>query len=87
MRRIILFVEDFGHQEVVTRLIECLARDHGLDVSIRPYSVRGGHGRAISELARFVKDVRASREAWPDLLGGAADADEAGQRQVLLGDE
>ena len=59
MRRIILFVEDFGHQEVITTLIQCLAGDHGLDVSIRPYSVRGGHGRAISELKQFVKDVKA----------------------------
>jgi hypothetical protein len=45
-----------------------------VDVSIRPYSVRGGHGRAISELAHFVRDVQASQESWPDLLVIAIDA-------------
>jgi hypothetical protein len=74
MRRIILFVEDFGHQEVITTLIECLARDRRVEAAIRPYSVRGGHGQAISEHARFVKDVKASREVWPDLLVVAIDA-------------
>jgi hypothetical protein len=74
MRRIILFVEDFGHQEVITSLVECIARDQGVGVSIRPYSVRGGHARAISELSQFVRDVQASQESWPDLLVVAIDA-------------
>lgn len=74
MRRIILFVEDFGHEEVITSLVEYLAHDQGVDVSIRTYSARGGHGRAISELARFVRDVKASQEPWPDLLIVAIDA-------------
>jgi hypothetical protein len=80
MRRIILFVEDFGHQEVITSLVTCVAHDQGVDVSIRPYSVRGGHGRAISDLAQFVRDVKASEESWPDLLVVAIDANCRGYR-------
>jgi hypothetical protein len=62
MRRIILFVEDFGHEEVVTTLVKCVARDEGIEIAIQPYNVRGGHGRAISELSQFVSNLRASRE-------------------------
>ncbi len=74
MPSITLFVEDFGHEEFITAWIERFSRETLVHVEIRRYSVRGGHGRAIEELRQFVGDVRAAREAWPDLLIVAIDA-------------
>ena len=74
MRRITLFVEDSGHEEFITGWIERFSRETRVDVETRPYSVRGGHGRAIQELGHFVKDVREARKEWPDLLVVAIDA-------------
>lgn len=69
-----LFVEDFGQEEYLTALTERIAQDEGIEVEIRPRSVRGGHGRALSELAEYVADLLKGREPLPDLLIVARDA-------------
>jgi hypothetical protein len=47
MRRVALFVEDFGHEEFITAWVQRLSRETGVPVDLHPYSVRGGHGRAL----------------------------------------
>ena len=74
MRSITLFVEDYGHEEFITAWIDRFSLETQVPVRIRRYSVRGGHGRAIEELRHFVGNVRAAREAWPDLLIVTIDA-------------
>src|SRR5271157_2634089 len=74
MPSIVLFVEDFGHEEFITAWINRFSREMSVPVEMRRYSVRGGHGRAISELGQFVSDVRKARESLPDLLIVAIDA-------------
>ncbi len=48
-----LFVEDRAHEEFLRPLVERMAREAGKAVTIRPYSARGGHPRALDELQTF----------------------------------
>jgi hypothetical protein len=74
MRRISLFVEDFGHEEFLRALLCRLAREEGIPLEIEVRNASGGHGRAIRELREFVRELRAGASALPDLLVVAVDA-------------
>ena len=75
MNRITLFAEDVGHEQIITALIRRLASDQGVGIEVQPLSVRGGHGRVISELKDYLRDLRKRRIARvPDLLVVATDA-------------
>ena len=50
-----LFVEDRAHEYFLIPLVERVAQEAGRTVTIRPYSVRGGHPRARDELTTFQK--------------------------------
>ena len=50
MRKVNLFVEDFGHEAFLKALVEKVAHQYQVEVEVRPYSVRGGHGKALTEL-------------------------------------
>lgn len=73
-RKVGLFVEDFGHEVFIKALVERFARQYGIRVEIKPYNVRGGHGRAIAELRQYVRDLERSWVNLPDLLIVARDA-------------
>jgi hypothetical protein len=69
MRRIVLFVEDFAHEVLLKSLIQRLADLQSVSIGgpeVR--SARGGHGRVLSELDRYLRDVRRGRQIAPDLL-------------------
>lgn len=68
MHRVTLFVEDFGHEVFLGALLERLAALHGIEIEIKPRSVRGGRGKMLKELRQFVRDLQANREELPDLL-------------------
>lgn len=72
-RNVTLFVEDAGHEAFTVAWIHRLARVYSIKVAIRPYSVRGGHGRALSELSDFITQVRGAEEGWADLIVVAID--------------
>jgi hypothetical protein len=74
MIEISLFVEDFGHEEFLTALIDRLAAEEATEVRIRPRSVRGGRGKVLTELGQYIVDIERSREPMPDLLVVATDA-------------
>jgi hypothetical protein len=74
MRRLILFAEDYGHEAFITALIERLAREHRADVMVINRSVRGGHGKVISEFQHFLRELNRGRESMPDLLVVVTDA-------------
>ena len=74
MRRIVLFVEDYGHEEFIRALIERLAREHGVSLKIVPRNVRGGYGKVITELRAYLRDLEREREDLPDLLVVSTDA-------------
>lgn len=86
MPEVSLFVEDYGHEIVVATLVKRIAQEFGIDVSIRPLSVRGGFGKVETELKEYVKALTNLRERLPDLVIVATDANCAGiaERQKRL---
>lgn len=52
-----LFVEDRGHEALLTALLQRLAREEDKNIFVRARSARGGHGRAVSELELYQKTV------------------------------
>ncbi|MDM8523530.1 DUF4276 family protein [Desulfococcaceae bacterium HSG8] len=74
MRRIILFVEDYGHEAFITALIRRVAHENRIQVKIVNRSVRGGHGKVITEFQNYLRDMHREREGLPDLLIVATDA-------------
>ena len=75
MRRITLFVEDFGHEAVLRPLLENrFAPQYGVEVSVRDYSVRGGYGVVENEFRQYVNELLSYEERLPDLVVVATDA-------------
>jgi len=74
MRKVVLFAEDYGHEEFIGSLVKRLAREYDVELQFVPRSVRGGHGATVSEFKKFLIDLEHGREALPDLLIVATDA-------------
>lgn len=68
MRNVALFVEDFAHETFLRAMVQRLGREHHVEVAFRPYSVRGGSGKVVRELRRFLSDLQRGRWELPDLL-------------------
>ena len=68
MRNINLFVEDVAHEDFLTALIQRLADMYNIEINIKPSNVRGGHGKVITELRQYLRDLQSSREDLPDLI-------------------
>ncbi len=68
MRNISLFVEDSGHEVLLKALVQRLADQYEIAVKIRDYSVRGGHGKVLTELQQYQRDLQRSQESLPDLI-------------------
>ena len=81
MYNIVLFTEDYGHEEFVTALIERLSRENGIPVKVIPRSVRGGYGKVVAEFRAYLRDLDREREELPDLLIVATDANCNGYRK------
>jgi hypothetical protein len=54
---VILFVEDRAHEEFLKPLVHRVASEAGRTLTIRSYSARGGHPRALDELQTFQRLV------------------------------
>ncbi|MCW5968028.1 MAG: hypothetical protein KIT57_05910 [Blastocatellales bacterium] len=82
MRRIVLFVEDFGHETFLKALVWRLAAQHQISI-IGPetFSARGGRGAVLSELGQFAHDLRRGLIRLPDLLLVAIDGNCKGHLQ------
>ncbi len=74
MRNIVLFTEDYGHEEFLKALVERLSRENNVPVKITPRNARGGYGKVVTELQIFLRDLEHAREDLPDLLIVATDA-------------
>ena len=74
MPDLVLFVEDFAHQEVIGALVRRLATDLGLDVRLEWRSARHGYGRVVQEFKEYLRDLGRQRVAVPDLIVVATDA-------------
>ena len=68
MRNINLFVEDVAHEDFLTALIRRLVDVYNIEINIKPSSVRGGHGKVITELKQYLRDLQHNNEDLPDLI-------------------
>jgi len=71
-----LFVEDQAHEAFLVPILHRISKEEGAAVSPRVRSARGGHGRALNELALYQKLARkgAAGLTVPDLLIVGIDA-------------
>ena len=68
MRNINLFVEDEAHEIFLMALIQRLANTHNIEINITASNVRGGHGKVITELRQYKRDLQRNQEDLPDLI-------------------
>ena len=68
MYNISLFAEDEAHEDFLTALVYRLADDYHVKINLTSRSVRGGHGKVISELKQYQQDLQAYDEGSPDLI-------------------
>ncbi|MEO8972729.1 MAG: hypothetical protein ABI406_14150 [Ktedonobacteraceae bacterium] len=73
MRNISLFVEDTGHREFLNAVLSRFAGQYKLNLTIKFESALGGHGKAITELKLYVRDLERNNKIVPDLLIAATD--------------
>ena len=59
MRNINLFVEDVAHEDFLdgTASKDWLMT-YNIKINIKPSSVRGGHGKVITELRQYMRDLQ-----------------------------
>ena len=68
MHNINLFVEDITHEDFLTAVVNRFANRYNIEVNIKPSSVRGGHGKVITELEQYLRDLQRYTEDLPDLV-------------------
>jgi len=74
MHRVLLFVEDFGHEAFIKALLQRMATESGVELNISSRSATGGRGRVLRELQQFVKEIERRPSELPDLMIVATDA-------------
>lgn len=77
-----LFAEDFGHEAFLKTLLERVADQYGASIVVRPFSVRGGHGKAVGELKQYLRGTQSGEVDTPDILVVAIDANCRGYTQA-----
>jgi hypothetical protein len=73
MRDIKFFVEDSGHEVVLTPFLQRFASLYNVQIEIENRSATGGHGRVISELKKYLHELERGKETVADLLVIATD--------------
>jgi hypothetical protein len=74
MPEVVLFVEDFAHQQVIGALLNRLAQERGIQFRLDWRNARHGHGAVARELGDFVRDLKQQGGPLPDLIIVATDA-------------
>ena len=74
MREISLFVEDYGHEQVVGSLVHWLAHEEQVNVRLTWRNTRHGFGRVADEFKEYLRDLRQQGGPAPDLIVVATDA-------------
>jgi hypothetical protein len=73
-RNIALFVEDYAHQQVIGALVQKVTSEWGINARLDWRSAVGGHGKVITELKVFIRDLERQGSPRPELIIVATDA-------------
>lgn len=77
--QVVLFCEDISHETFTRAIIQRIAREVSvLEPELHVLSARGGHGRAITELKAWQRQVASGRPGAGDLLVVLIDANSEG---------
>ena len=74
MRNIALFVEDDAHEKIIGALVLKVASEFGCNVELDWRNAVGGHGKVITELKDYIRDLKRQGSPRPDLIIVATDA-------------
>ncbi len=77
-----LFAEDFGHEEFLKAMLQRIAEQYDVQAEIKSFSVRGGHGKALTELGQYLRDVHRGMLDNSDMLVVGIDANCNGYKTV-----
>jgi hypothetical protein len=84
MLKVMLFCKDFGLKEVLTTLLQRFGEEYRLTLEIEERSVTGGHGKAITELQRFIREqLRYKQFLTLPILVLGIDANSQGYQQQV----
>lgn len=81
MRSIALFVEDYAHQQFLSALLQRLAGENGVPISLDWRNARRGHGAVVKEFKQYLRDLQRQGGERPDLILAATDANCKGLRE------
>ena len=68
MPEISLFVEDTVHEDFLMALVQRVANAYNIEINIEVSNVRSGHGKVITELGQYQRDLQRNCEDLPDLI-------------------
>ena len=74
MREIALFVEDYAHQQIIGALVRRLSVECNTAIRLDWRVAVGGHGKVITELNYYMRDLKRQGRPYPDLIVVATDA-------------
>ena len=91
MREIALFVEDYAHQQIIGALVRRISVECNIVIRLDWRVAVGGHGKVITELNDYMRDLKRQGSPWPDLIVVATDANCKGlnerAREIVVRDE
>ena len=91
MREIALFVEDYAHQQIIGALVRRISVECNIAIRLDWRVAVGGHGKVITELNDYMRDLKRQGSPWPDLIVVATDANCKGLnervREIVVRDE
>lgn len=68
MREVALFVEDYAHRQVIGALVERVAGDSSIEVRLDWRNAVGGHGKVVSELEDYMRNLLSQGAPFPTWL-------------------
>ena len=91
MREIALFVEDYAHQQIIGALVRRISVECNTAIRLDWRVAVGGHGKVITELNDYMRDLKQQGSPWPDLIVVATDANCKGlnerAREIVVRDD
>jgi hypothetical protein len=72
MRKLVVFCEDSGHEAIVKAILERLVDKDAVRITV--LSARHGKGRALTELKKYLCDIKKNLVEKPDAVVTAIDA-------------
>ena len=81
MREIAIFCEDNAHKVIVGALIQRIAQDYQVEVTMEWRNTTRGYGKVVQEFKDYLLDLQHHRASMPALIGVATDTNCKGRQE------